>query len=361
MNEYPQYGPPSALPKKKSAKIFWILGAILVIIIIVAWLSIATLKFDEPEQIEISENNLLGISNSLSLVENQTVVFNLKGREYTFEVYSIEEDLVMIYFKNSSKHGIVGFPIVAGMTQRFDIDKDGDLDIITSLVDVETKTKSFLFKKIEQKIARITLQGIADPECVEETTCSPNWATCEQELQSRLCWKSMKCGGISEKIAGSNFYVARACDMEDDPESTPNLVLECGGDIDCFIGAIEGCNLANLTYDFTFNLYGWEQDHNYYYELQGPVSGNCSLYMRIEDVSGGYDAVTTQTFLDSGMTQSQIDQQEQGINDALQTTVGKDGTCLYSEDKLTQIFSDLKVGTYSSENYGDCTGEIFGS
>jgi hypothetical protein len=34
-------------------------------------------------------------------------------------------------------------------------------------------------------------------------------------------------------------------------------IVECGNDIDCFIDETYECGLANLTYDFAINLFGW--------------------------------------------------------------------------------------------------------
>lgn len=142
-------------------------------------------------------------------------------------------------------------------------------------------------------------------------------------------------------------------------EGVSVVVVECGSDIDCFIDETYECNLARLTYDFTLQLFGWIQDHSYYYEIENSDLENCMLYVKIENVSGNYDDVTVQYFLDNNMTQDEINQQEQEINDALQTIIGSDGTCILEQAKLTQIFISLKSGDYSSEDWEGCSGEAF--
>ncbi|MEX2017021.1 MAG: hypothetical protein WD876_00940, partial [Candidatus Pacearchaeota archaeon] len=129
------------------------------------------------------------------------------------------------------------------------------------------------------------------------------------------------------------------------PETSQNLI-SCK-DIDCFIEQTIDCNPANLTYDLGINLFGWIQNHTYYYEIKGKEGDGCRYYTRIENVYGEYDEETRQAFLDDNMTESEIDQQEKEVNDVLKTTIGADGSCLVSEIGLTKMFTDLKSGSLS--------------
>jgi hypothetical protein len=146
------------------------------------------------------------------------------------------------------------------------------------------------------------------------------------------------------------------------PEISQSLI-SCGEDIDCFIDKTYECSLSDLTYSFDVNLFGWIQNHSYYYEIKGKENSNCTLYMRIENVSGEYDDSARQAFLDAGMASSEIDQQEQEINDALKATIGSDGTCSVPQAEFPQLFIDLKSGNLFSDIWStvNCEGEMFSS
>ncbi|MEX2017483.1 MAG: hypothetical protein WD876_03345, partial [Candidatus Pacearchaeota archaeon] len=142
------------------------------------------------------------------------------------------------------------------------------------------------------------------------------------------------------------------------PETSQNLIL-CN-DIDCFIEQIKECNPSNLTHDFGINLFGWIQNHTYYYEIKGAENDKCRYYTRIENVYGEYDEETRQDFLDSNMTESEIDQQEKEVNDVLKITIGADGSCLVDEPELAEIFTNLKSGSLSFDTVSsDCEGELY--
>ena len=63
--------------------------------------------------------------------------------------------------------------------------------------------------------------------------------------------------------------------------------------------------------------------------------------------------------IDSGLTQEEIDQQEQVANEAAQEAVGNERTCKFDNEDLTAMLNRWKQGTFSSVDFdvAECEGE----
>jgi hypothetical protein len=159
------------------------------------------------------------------------------------------------------------------------------------------------------------------------------------------------------------YLTGPVCDANDPncvlPGDSGVTAISCGNDITCFIEAIEGCNPSSVTYDFTTDLFGFVQATSTYYEIRGTESSKCVLYVRVEDAHGHYDENIVQSLVSNGMTLEQVRKQEQEMNFALRSTIGKDGICKFDTRELTTIFQRMRDGDYSSDDWDECEGEIF--
>ncbi|MBI2451771.1 hypothetical protein HYV50_01690 [Candidatus Pacearchaeota archaeon] len=134
----------------------------------------------------------------------------------------------------------------------------------------------------------------------------------------------------------------------------------------CFNNLIETCQKAGLTYEIEVRgLLGVNQKYSHYYELKGFQSGKCVLYVKMNSYdSFSYTDKIVQSFLDGGMSQEEINQQEQKIFEGFQQLVGRDGVCKYSDTaNIKDYFDKFAEGEISGSTEGfpnaECSGPFF--
>ncbi|MFC1682002.1 hypothetical protein ACFL0X_00075 [Nanoarchaeota archaeon] len=130
-------------------------------------------------------------------------------------------------------------------------------------------------------------------------------------------------------------------------------------DLDCFIDAAETCEKTILTYSLTLDILGWVQDTTNEYTILGDVGGDCILYFELTDVSGEYSEEARQNFKSQeGMTDEEIDEQEDSMNQALQTVIGTEQACRFTTSKLVSNFEDFQEGSYSTYEWAPYCEEL---
>lgn len=120
---------------------------------------------------------------------------------------------------------------------------------------------------------------------------------------------------------------------------------------DCFIEASEDCDPAKLSYTASVELFGMMSTATTHMELKGMEDDKCIYYQRTESSSVEFTDELVQQMLDSGLTQEEIDQQEQISNEAAQETAGMEKTCKFDTDDLTDILERWKQGSFSTEDW----------
>ena len=85
------------------------------------------------------------------------------------------------------------------------------------------------------------------------------------------------------------------------------------------------------------------------------VSGNYEYYQKTESAIVEYSEELKQQLLDSGLTQEEINQQEQQTNEQVQVIVGIEATCKYNNPfDLVVVLNDWAQGNYSTNDFDFC-------
>ena len=139
--------------------------------------------------------------------------------------------------------------------------------------------------------------------------------------------------------------------------------VDCGTDIDCFIEAAENCDMAKVLYTSTLDQgpLGIISTTTVLLEIKGRRKDNkCIFRQRFESLDIKFNDEMVQRMLDSGLTQEEINQQEQTAREqAQQATVGVQQTCKYNQENLTNMLNEWKTGTFAatfSGSIGDYDG-----
>jgi len=135
-------------------------------------------------------------------------------------------------------------------------------------------------------------------------------------------------------------------------DSEPQIT-DCGTDFDCFIAASADCDESKALHEVSLEIFGMIATSVTYMELQGMESGRCVYYQRTESSSVEFSEELVQQMLDSGITQEEIEQQEEAANDSAQATVGTETTCRFMPSDLTDMLNRWKQGNFGSD---DLTG-----
>ncbi len=147
-----------------------------------------------------------------------------------------------------------------------------------------------------------------------------------------------------------------------DPSIQPSIILcESWG---CFIDASENCDLADYTIISTINLFGLDITTTTYYGISGKQGTNCIFKLRTEEQHVNYTDELIQQLLDGGVTQEEIDQQEQESNILSDSLEGREGVCEFIPSNLKSLLGNWEVGNFSSSDWElaeSCEGEYFSS
>lgn len=139
-------------------------------------------------------------------------------------------------------------------------------------------------------------------------------------------------------------------------------IIENEENYNCFIDAARSCTKSKFSLTTNINWFGVEQTSTNYYEIKGMQSNSCLFYIKSESADLSYNDATVQSFLGNGMSQEEINQQEQELRNVLKTVEGKDGTCRYdSTNQLVELLNGWKQGDFSTEDFdnADCSGRYF--
>ncbi len=324
---------------------------------------------------KISDTQLSEGAN-LNTQEKKEIKFDLFGEEHKITIDSVGDTSVDLTIQSNP----IQINLKLNEEKKIDLNDDDIYDLKIKLTSIS----------IYDKKVTIYIKKTHEPTCTESWTCG-DWSTCVNGTQSKTCEDINDCGRAKSNESrncivpienltcsqkgGVICTSSQNCSINFINSSNGNKcclgnctsqsqeMLNCGINIDCFIDASEDCTLANLTNNLSINFLGWVQNQSAYYEIRGLESNKCLLYTKILNVFGKYDNETRQGFLNQNMTNEEIDQQEQQMNTALATTIGKYGICKYPVSNLTKLFTDLKAGNISgsssdTENY-NCTGTIY--
>lgn len=140
------------------------------------------------------------------------------------------------------------------------------------------------------------------------------------------------------------FFVKPLNNWIGSKEKQGSEIIACAN-WDCFISALSDCSLANFTNAETINVFGIDTTTITYYELKGIQEDKCNFYLRIAGNEVSYSNELIQQLLDGGLTQEEINQQEELSGEQITSLIGRDGTCEVDLDVITNYFSKLKEGT----------------
>ena len=142
---------------------------------------------------------------------------------------------------------------------------------------------------------------------------------------------------------------------------TEDDIADCKTDFDCFIKASKGCNQAKMTHTSTVNIFGMIQTTTSFFEIKGIEEDKCIFYIRNEKNDLKFSDEIIQQMLANGITQEQIQEQEQEANKNADLAEGIDGTCRFNTNDLTLTLNKWKMGEFSTDDYSiaECSGKMF--
>jgi hypothetical protein len=104
-------------------------------------------------------------------------------------------------------------------------------------------------------------------------------------------------------------------------------IADCGEDLNCFIEKSKNCDLAKINYRATIRVFGMEQAVVFFFEIKGMESEKCLFYMRREEIDLKFTSELIQKMLDRGLTEQEIQQQEQESNNLARNQEGATRAC----------------------------------
>ncbi|MFH1972316.1 MAG: DUF4190 domain-containing protein [archaeon] len=139
---------------------------------------------------------------------------------------------------------------------------------------------------------------------------------------------------------------------------TPSM-SDCGEDYDCFMDYANTCTPSNVIRNVTMDVFGIGvvTTTTYSDEIRGEVDGKCIFYIDITYAGLEYSNTLVQAYLDSGMTQEEIDQQEADAQATQALFVGRDGWCKFDTTDLYNMLNNWNQGNYSSGGHCDLNDE----
>lgn len=222
--------------------------------------------------------------------------------------------------------------------------------------------------QICEQVKEICMDCFIDSQCKDSYTCENN--ICEsEEIETCIPEHHKGC------YQGNVYWIDSCYEREDLIEECPEGLCEDGGcvseeiktidcgnslltietvgnvpEFDCFIEASETCNPAKLLHTLTMEIFVLSTSTTYM-ELQGIESDKCVYYQRLESNSVEFTDAMVQQMLDSGLTQEEIDQQEQTANDSAQELIGSERTCKFEQEDLTGMLNRWSQGSISTEDW----------
>ncbi len=127
-----------------------------------------------------------------------------------------------------------------------------------------------------------------------------------------------------------------------------NQIYNCMEDMDCFIEKASECIASNVTYTYKTNLFGAVITTENYYEIKGKQDGKCLLYIKNLNQKLEYSEEAKEKMRESGLSEDEINENEEKANEAVKAQIGKYLTCKFeSEEDLTNLLQKWKDGNFS--------------
>lgn len=357
---------PETKPKKDSKHLGLIIGGIFIFILLIGVMVFIMMSSSG----KLSDTQLIQ-GASVSLGENKEIRFDLIAEEHNIRLESLTGNSATLIVQSVP----VNVTLAVGETKKFDFDDNDFYDLSIKLMNISNAKANLYVTKINEQI------------CTEDWNCT-SWGICENLSQTRVCEDINNCGTEKNKpieiqacedlsCSGQGGTVCsnylETCDVVTINASdgvcclgncTSIAFIACTN-LDCLITAAGSCHKSNLTYDFSSNILGWEQDNSRYYEITGRQDGKCELYEEVLSASGAYSDVKRQSLLDEGKTETEIDTLESDRNTLLENITGESGTCRYSNQELKGVLIDLNESgiTLSIDDAPtyECTGNLYNS
>lgn len=176
--------------------------------------------------------------------------------------------------------------------------------------------------------------------------------------------------GTMNKLGGTNQHDNQAIN-EGQQNGMNTQQGSC--DMDCLIASAETCDDANTEYHSRLDFFGMIISSTNYYEIQSGT--RCKLYIKSVDGNIEFSQELREQSKANGITEEELNLQLEEARKEARATIGKDGTCVFSDtQKLKEFLEKTKTGTFSAEvscplegkciyggdwALGECSGSMF--
>ena len=127
----------------------------------------------------------------------------------------------------------------------------------------------------------------------------------------------------------------------------PGNIINCVEDYDCFLSYVDSCTPAKVYRKQGVELFGIIINATYTDQIRGFDSEDCVFYIKMISSSVSYSDTFTQTLLEQGVTEDEINLQLIDSNEQQQLLVGREGWCKFTETDLYGMLSNWNQGFYS--------------
>ena len=322
----------------------------------------------------ISEQEF-SLGTNFKLKETQNKAFVFEGEEHTISVESISSNSVGLIIQSDP----IRISLNVGAEEKIDLNDDGIYDLLIRLNNIGDRVPEIYIKKISEIVC------VEIWECTDWYECSYSYndqvlgcelsplespsppgfspSECWDGTQVRLCTDSNNCGTTINMPE-----LVRECSTPSPPvsppippEETPET-LSCDN-WNCLVEASKGCELSDFTNTMSLDFFGVNSTTTTYYKIGAYQEGVCNFKLRTEEQHVKYTDELIQQLLDFGLTQEQIDQQEQESNELSDLLEGREGVCKFNSQDLTDLLTRWAAGDFDggascsivSGGEGECT------
>ncbi|NQU78423.1 hypothetical protein HQ545_01510 [Candidatus Woesearchaeota archaeon] len=133
-------------------------------------------------------------------------------------------------------------------------------------------------------------------------------------------------------------------------------------DMDCMIDAAGGCSAARGSHTAVLDDGEVVETTDYIIDIIGSASQGCEFQLTIDEIELEYTNSAVSEMLADGMTQAEIDSDENIMNADMDEFEGDEGRCYFETDDLVNLLetwedSELEMSAW---DVADCDGEYFG-
>jgi hypothetical protein len=412
VNQAPSPTSGSNLQQDENSKLLLIfLGVFSVIVFIVI---IVVLVFILGSNKTISNADLV-VGASLFIEEGDTFKFSLGNDDHKITLDSFDSDSADVTIQSNP----ISVNLILDENTKVDLDDDGRYDLLLRLDSLGDEDIEVYMKKISESVCDVDwvcedwsacvngtktrvcedLESCGDDEDKpdEEKACVVSLGNCSS-FSGVICNATLNetcvgsilnssdsgvcCDGTCEvplgncsSLGGSvcNISLLEVCEGSilsasdttkccDDCQVLVLTPIGCGDDIDCMISNAAVCNVSEVIFNFSIDLFGWVQNHSYKYLINGfDSNNNCTISTEILDVFGNYSSdlwISKNTIEDGDgnvMTLDEIQADVDEINTALSSVIGDTNSCVGSVTHTVEFFELLKAEDFMGESDMECT------